>query len=176
MRKWILILALINSLYGMAQQKICITINGSTFSATVDDTETGNAFMALLPMTIKMNELNGNEKYCYLDTSLPTNSSSYATINNGDLLLYGNSCIVLFYKTFSSGYSYTPIGKVDDPSSLASVVGSGNISAMFETATAGIEAVNNDDAGLQDVYSIDGRKVNPDRHGIYIKNKKKIIL
>lgn len=112
--------------------KINVIIGGAAFSATIDDTETGRAFHALLPMTINMNELNGNEKYYYLDTSLPTASYRPGTINAGDIMLYGSSCVVLFYETFSSGYSYTRIGAVDNPDRLAQVLGDGNVTVRFE--------------------------------------------
>lgn len=36
-----------------------------------------------------MNELNGNEKYFYLDSSLPVNPYSPNTIGKGDIMLFG---------------------------------------------------------------------------------------
>ena len=113
---------------------INVVIGTKTFTATLADSETGNAFAQLLPMTVTMNELNGNEKYHYLNSSLPTDSYQPGTIQAGDLMLYGNNCVVLFYETFSSSYSYTRIGKIDDPSGLAEALGTGNVSVRFEKA------------------------------------------
>lgn len=113
---------------------INVIVGNKTFTATLADSETGRAFAQLLPMTITMNELNGNEKYHYLDSSLPTDSYRPGTIHAGDLMLYGNNCVVLFYKTFSSSYSYTRIGSIDDSSGLAEALGSGNVSVRFEKA------------------------------------------
>ena len=89
------------------------------------------AFGSLLPMTLDMSELNGNEKYHYLSSSLPTDASCPGTIHTGDILLYGNNCVVVFYKTFSTGYSYTKIGKITDPEGLESALGSGSVSVRF---------------------------------------------
>ena len=119
----------------MAQTPINIIVGSKTFSATLADSETGEAFAALLPLTITMNELNGNEKYHYLSSSLPTAAYQPGTIHAGDLMLYGNNCVVLFYETFISSYSYTRIGAIDNPSGLASALGSGNVSVRFEFGT-----------------------------------------
>ena len=83
-------------------------------------------------MTVNMSEMNNNEKYYYLPENLPTASSNPGRIQTGDLMLYGSSCVVLFYKTFSTSYSYTRLGRVDNPVGLASALGSGNVTVTFE--------------------------------------------
>lgn len=85
----------------------------------------------MLPMTLDMEELNGNEKYFYLDSSLPTSSTRPGTIHAGDVMLYGDSCLVVFYETFRTSYSYTPIGHVTDISGLAEALGSGDVTVSF---------------------------------------------
>lgn len=112
--------------------KIRIKVGTSVFNATLSDNATAAAFKALLPMTISMTELNGNEKYSNLASSLPTNASNPKTIQNGDLMMYGANTLVLFYKTFSTSYSYTKLGRIDDTSGLAAALGSGNVAVTFE--------------------------------------------
>ncbi|MBQ2663947.1 MAG: hypothetical protein IJI39_09080 [Clostridia bacterium] len=109
-----------------------LTINGADFTAELEDNETAAEFKELLPMTINMSELNGNEKYYYMDSSLPTNSYRPGTINAGDIMLYGNNCLVVFYKTFSSSYSYTKIGHITDVTGIENAVGIGNAEITFK--------------------------------------------
>ena len=108
-----------------------IQIGNAIFQVSLANNETAAAFRTLLPMTITMNELNGNEKYYNLSSELPTDAYRPGTIRAGDLLLYGSNCVVLFYETFSSPYSYTRIGRVDDPTGLAEAVGSVRVSVTF---------------------------------------------
>ncbi len=110
---------------------ISITVDGRTFSATLYDNETARAFKARLPLTLDMSELNGNEKYNYLPEDLPKNPSRPSRINTGDIMLFGSDCLVLFYDSFSTSYSYTPIGKTDDPDGLAAALGSGSVQVTF---------------------------------------------
>lgn len=107
--------------------KINIKINNNTFSATLEDNETSREFLKRLPLDISMNELNGNEKYYYFDNSLPSNSVKIDKINSGDIMLYGDDCLVLFYDTFNTSYSYTRIGKLDNPDNIKNIVGKGSI-------------------------------------------------
>ena len=109
-----------------------ITIGLTTFKATLENNPTVAKLKTLLPLTLRMSELNGNEKYHHLSTRLPANASNPGTIQNGDLMLYGNNSLVLFYKTFETTYSYTRIGRIDNPSGLADAVGAGDVAVAFE--------------------------------------------
>ena len=101
-----------------------------------------------------MNELNGNEKYYNLASSLPTASYRPGTINAGDLMLYGSSCVVLFYETFSSGYSYTRIGALDNPDRLAQVLGNGNVTVRFEEAPKSLPRGDMDGDGIVNIGDV----------------------
>ena len=109
-----------------------IKIGYEQFTATLYDTTAAQAFAELLPMTLDMSELNGNEKYNYLSTTLPTKTERVGNINAGDIMLYGSNCIVLFYKSFSTAYSYTKIGRIDDVAGLQHAVGRGSVTVTFE--------------------------------------------
>ncbi len=107
---------------------INITINGKNYNAILEYNETAQTFKNLLPKDFNMNELNGNEKYVYIDNSLPTNSSNPKYIKAGDIMLYGDNCLVIFYKSFNTSYSYTRIGHIDNLPNL----GNGNVTVKFE--------------------------------------------
>ena len=49
-----------------------VKIGSNTFTATLYDNATATAFKGMLPMIVKMSELNGNEKYFDLSVNLPT--------------------------------------------------------------------------------------------------------
>jgi hypothetical protein len=115
-----------------AEDKMRITIGSKTYKATLEDNSTVAKLKSLLPLTLKMAELNGNEKYHNLSTRLPTDAISPGMIENGDLMLYRDNSLVLFYKTFETTYSYTRLGRIGNPSSLADAVGSGDVSVTFE--------------------------------------------
>lgn len=112
--------------------KMRLKIGSSTFTATLYDNATATAFKSHLPMTVNMIYLNDNEKYFNLPQGLPTNASNPGTVQNGDLMLYGANTLVLFYKTFSTSYSYTRLGRVDDFAGLVAALGSGNVNVTFE--------------------------------------------
>ena len=112
--------------------KMKITIGTTVFTATFYDNPSANAFKASLPLSINMTELNGNEKYYDLPNPLPTNASAGGDLKVGDLMLYGNNVLVLFYKNLNTTYNYTKLGYLDNPNGLASALGAGNITVKFE--------------------------------------------
>lgn len=109
-----------------------IVVGEKQFSLTLEDNETVMALTEILPLTLDMFELNGNEKYYYLDTALPSAPEKVGHINEGDIMLYGDSCIVVFYKSFDTSYSYTKIGHIEDTSELADILGTGGVTVTFE--------------------------------------------
>lgn len=112
-----------------------ITIGNTTFTATLEDNETAKAFAKQLPLTVDMSELNGNEKYNYLSSNLRADTSSCpGKISEGDLMLYDNNCLVLFYKTFNTSYSYVKLGHIDNTIGLNKAIGSGGVKVTFSVS------------------------------------------
>lgn len=111
--------------------KITLTVNGKEFTAALEDGVTAEAFVKMLPMTLNMSELNGNEKYRYLDSSLSASPRHYGSIKSGDIMLYGDNCLVIFYESFQTIYSYTRIGRIIDVSGLEEALGTGDVTITF---------------------------------------------
>ena len=111
--------------------RMWMTVGEHRFAITLADTEAARAFAATLPLTIDMADLHSNEKYADLPMALPTSASRPGTIRNGDLMLYGSRTLVVFYLTFDSSYSYTHLGRVDDPANLVQALGKGSSRIRF---------------------------------------------
>ena len=107
--------------------KLNIKVGNKNFTATLYDNETAREFL-----NINMSELNGNEKYYYMDNSLKTSLENVKNIKKGDLMLYGQDCLVLFYRSFSTSYSYTKLGYIEDVNDLEQALGEGNVNIIFE--------------------------------------------
>lgn len=110
---------------------ITVTVGGVSFSATLNDSPAAQTLREALPLTLDMSELNGNEKYIYLDFSLPADAQAVDQLHAGDLMLFGSNCLVLFYESFPTTYTYTPLGTLDDPAGLAQILGTGDVTVTF---------------------------------------------
>src|SRR6478735_11795255 len=76
--------------------RMWMTVGERRFAITLADNNAARVFAAMLPLTLDMAELNGNEKHAELPNELPTSASRPGTIRNGDLMLYGSRTLVLF--------------------------------------------------------------------------------
>ena len=108
----------------ITMDKVYIDINNETFEMDLEDNSTVSALVKMLPLNLSMGDLNGNEKYAYFDKPLPTNTYSPKHIEAGDVMLFGDNCLVIFYESFDTSYSYSKIGRINNMPSL----GDGNIS------------------------------------------------
>jgi len=111
------------------KSNIKVLINNKEYSLILEDNNTVKSFLNQLPSEFSMHELNGNEKYVYMDFNLPTNDYKPGNIEKGDVMLFGDNCLVIFYKSFNTTYSYTKIGHIADLTDLDN----SDISVKFES-------------------------------------------
>jgi hypothetical protein len=108
-----------------------ITVNGVVFTAKLYDNTATQVLIENLPMTLDMTDLHSNEKYHYLPYKLPTEAERVGNISAGNIMLYGSDCLVLFYESFSTSYSYTRLGHIENSDGLKDTLGSGNVQVTF---------------------------------------------
>lgn len=113
------------------ENTMTINVGGKKFTAHFYDTQAAREFGEMLPLTLEMSELNGNEKYIYLDRSFSAAAEKVGHISKGEIMLYGSDCVVLFYDSFDTPYSYTRLGYIDDPDGLEEAVGKGGATVSF---------------------------------------------
>lgn len=163
--------------------KIYVTIEGLTQSMTLADTQAAQELVAQLQngsLTISLNTNDDFEIWGPLGFSLTT-SNRQMTAQAGDVVLYSGSNICLFADTNS--WSYTPLGHFDSitGNDLRTFlkIGQNNIPVTLSlTNTTAIRSVSTDatTARKDDIYSLNGQKVESPTKGMYIKNGKKVIL
>jgi len=107
---------------------VTVKIGSKKYDAVFYDNDTARTFLRKTPVTYRMTELNGNEKYRYLSYDLP---EKVGKIKAGDIMLYGTDCIVVFYKSFETPYEYTRIGRITDTSGLKNAAGTGSVKVRF---------------------------------------------
>lgn len=110
---------------------ITIKVGGTNYKATLGDNETASEFLGMLPLSLKMKDLNSNEKYFNLSKNLTTENIHVNSIKSGDLMLWQSNTLVLFYKDFETSYRYTRIGKIENPNGLIKVLGDKDIEVEF---------------------------------------------
>ncbi len=117
-------------------KQIALSFNGHTYTATLADNSSAQAFAELLKseggaMSVHMSEYGGWEKVGALGQTLPS-SDTQTTTAPGDFVLYQSNSVVLFYG--SNSWSYTRLGRIDDPSGLREALGDGDVEITFRLA------------------------------------------
>ena len=122
---------------------IVVTINNKEFTAQLDDSAAAKEFYEMLPLSVTMTEMNGNEKYYVLPDELTNEDKKVGNIEAGDIMLYSSDYLVLFYDSFQTSYSYTPLGKIDNPQGLKEAVGTGDVTISFQRKTPDLADIHN---------------------------------
>lgn len=100
---------------GMTKELI---IDGRSFQLDFEVNETTEELLKKLPLSLTMADLHHNEKYVYLSEPLSTAPEKVGRIEKGDVLLFGSDCLVIFYESFDTEYSYTRLGKIREADQL----------------------------------------------------------
>jgi hypothetical protein len=162
----------------MAQTKIRVSVNGRQFTATLADNETARELLKRLPVTLRMSDVNGNEKYAEFEQDFPGARKVAGDIHAGDLKIWSGNGLVLFYKSFHSGYSYYDLGSIDNPEGLQDVVSKGSVEVTFSLISDGVTSIRGDKSSqsVHSIYTLDGRRVakSEAKDGIFIVDGKKI--
>lgn len=181
MRALFLTFLMIIGIMAQAQNKLYLTANGETRTATLADNAATEALRRILAngsITINMQDYGGFEKVGDLPQSLPT-SNSHITAQLGDIMLYQGYQMVIFYG--NNSWSYTRLGKIDGATSsnIRSWLGTGRVDVVLSlSASSGVENVTIDKNTEDKVYDLMGRSVTgrPLLPGIYIINGNKTAI
>ena len=118
--------------FGDNMQNIIITIENKKYEAILYDNSTTKELIKKFPIIITMSDLNGNEKYYNFSKRFPTSSENVGNVKKGDIMLFGDNCLVIFYKSFSTRYRYTKLGYIKNLEDLENSLGKGDINITFE--------------------------------------------
>ena len=118
---------------GSASMKLKIHVNDTTFTATLADNSSAEAFAEYLSqgdLTLDMEDFSNFEKVADLPTTLPRNDTQIDT-DAGDLILYLGKRIVIYYD--KNSWNFTRLGKIDNVNKkrLKQILGDGNATVTF---------------------------------------------
>ncbi len=118
--------------FALETETMQMKIGNKEYSVVLQDNNTTKALQEILPMTVKMSEFNGNEKYYHFRETLPSKPEHIGQIKTGDIMLFGDDCLVVFYKDFKTTYSYTRIGHIVHATDLEQTLGRNNVTIIIE--------------------------------------------
>lgn len=128
---WLFLILMMTTLSSAAE--ILLIVGDASFTVELEDTPAAHELLSRLPLALHMADLNANEKYADIPKALPMKSEAVGSIHTGDLMLFGSTCMVLFYKDFRTPYRYTRLGRVKEAASLPSVLGRGSVDIRLQT-------------------------------------------
>lgn len=119
----------------MENNKIKLTVNGRSFTATLEENSSAEALKVLLmkgDLQIRMNDYGDMEKVGSLGATLPRNDRQITT-SPGDLILYLGNSFTIYYDV--NTWNFTRLGRVDNVTTreevLALLGGKGEITVTL---------------------------------------------
>lgn len=97
-----------------------VSIGTKSYSVTAEDNDAAKAFFGRLPISITMNEWAGNsEYYARLSEKINTDGiKSPSVFETGDIAIYNNISLVIFYVDTKNAAGYAKIGHIVEATEL----------------------------------------------------------
>ena len=116
-----------------APVKLKIHVNDTTFTATLEENSSAEAFAEFLAqgdMTLDMHDYGSFEKVADLPRSFPRNDKQIDT-DAGDIILYQGNSITIYYD--KNSWNFTRLARIDNVNKkrLQQILGKGNVKATF---------------------------------------------
>lgn len=116
-----------------APVKLKIHVNDTTFTATLEENSSAEAFAEFLTqgdMTLDMHDYGSFEKVADLPRSFPRNDKQIDT-DAGDIILYQGNTITIYYD--KNSWNFTRLARIDNVNKkrLQQILGKGNVKATF---------------------------------------------
>lgn len=126
------------------EQKVKITVNGHTLTATFADNVTARAFLEKLPCTLPMMDLYGREMCYRFSESLPTDNAYTQGYEVGDIVYYPPMhSFVIMYRQNGERFQMQKLGRIDTGVEIFD--GIGDVDVKFEaSSTSGISSMEID--------------------------------
>ena len=146
-----------------------------TLTATLNNSSTSRAIVGMLPMTLRMMDLYGNEMCYRFPQALPTDDARDQSYEVGEIMYWPPAhSFVIRYAQNGEIFEMQKMGRVD--SGWEVFDGIGDIDVTFELIeTTGIDAVTQPVKADDVAYTVAGTVAPADYKGIIIKNGKKLI-
>jgi hypothetical protein len=115
----------------MSNMKLKLEFEGETLTATLNDNETTRDFVSLLPLTLKMKDLFGREKYGSLPRAIASGGTRQKDYELGQVIYWSpGPDVAIYYKDDGEAIpdpGIIVIGKVDAGIESLNVPGSVNV-------------------------------------------------
>ena len=116
-----------------APVKLKIHVNDTTFTATLEENSSAEAFAEFLAqgdLTLDMHDYGSFEKVADLPRSFPRNDTQIDT-DAGDIILYQGNSITIYYD--KNSWNFTRLARIDNVNKkrLKQILGDGNATVTF---------------------------------------------
>ena len=93
---------------------IKVNIAGTVYTAVSESNKAAKSFLTHLPLDMEMTDLNDNSKRGYTYFKLTTDAKRLGKVEVGDLLISGDSYVLIVTKTFKTSDKYTKLGHIQN--------------------------------------------------------------
>ena len=125
---------LLQCLNELEQNQLFLTVNSKTITATLDSNKAVNYLKSVFPLRVKMYDYASMAKGYNFSSSFKKIRKENVNTDNlqiGDIVLYDQKHLMIFYQNFKNEDKYIKIGHVDSVEGLKEKLGENDIEVLW---------------------------------------------